>query len=411
MEMLLPLLLGGPAFTCDSDSSMTYTCSAWMAGNGATSAWADLSTTLVDIQDVSAATTTGTDDTYTVTCAGIPSYAHVVTAADVAWHNALDPVTFYGGASNTHNLVEGQTLQWGDDIGLAYDGTTPNGDAIGCESGYWWVAICPVDMGRSSQFPVTPQPATEQLWTPTAQIGMLVNGVHIYGWGDLGSYNDEEVWWNVAMKYELYDIDICGQHAAGGDYHDHAYGQCLQEQLGDDGSDKSPIVGFAADGYPVLGYYVSAGVKAQSCWIKRDYSDTSLGGCGDGGRSCILNNPFCLADGTSTASKAGPATDETVTTLSGIDMTADSGSYFEDFYYDVTCTAQGEQYLDEHNGREDATYGYVYHMTEVFPYNIGPTYRGKLLDSSIAVGLTTYVETTTTDSSGSSGDNETSQRP
>ena len=52
-----------------------------------------------------------------------------------------------------------------------------------------------------------------------------------------------------AAAYEA-EVDV-QLHAAGGDYHDHAYGQCLQEQLGEcasadgpHGADHAPLVLF-----------------------------------------------------------------------------------------------------------------------------------------------------------------------
>lgn len=53
---------------------------------------------------------------------------------------------------------------------------------------------------------------------PNSQ-GHMVNGVAIFGWSDMNSYNSQGVWNNLAIKFEIYDLDICLGHAANGLYH------------------------------------------------------------------------------------------------------------------------------------------------------------------------------------------------
>jgi len=50
-------------------------------------------------------------------------------------------------------------------------------------------------------------------------VAWLVNGVALYGWGDTTSYQNGDVWQNVAMSFEIYDMDPCYGHAANEQYH------------------------------------------------------------------------------------------------------------------------------------------------------------------------------------------------
>ena len=67
-------------------------------------------------------------------------------------------------------------------------------------------------------------------------------------------------------------------------------------------------------------------------------------------------------------------------------FSAASGIYYEDFYFNSTCAAQGGEYLDAFNTRMDEVYGRVYHITFGFPYNIGPVFYGSLHDNSMIMG-------------------------
>jgi|APCry1669189070_1035195.scaffolds.fasta_scaffold246478_1 hypothetical protein len=50
-------------------------------------------------------------------------------------------------------------------------------------------------------------------------VAWLVNGVALYGWSDTLSFNNQGVWQNLAMSFEVYDLDPCYGHAAGTQYH------------------------------------------------------------------------------------------------------------------------------------------------------------------------------------------------
>ena len=212
-------------------------------------------------------------------------------------------------------------------------------------------------------------------------VGLFVNGVSIYGISDGMSYGNQKVWLNAAPVFEQYDMDICTGHAAQGDYHHHHNPNCLSDRLGDNGTAHSPLYGWVMDGFPLYGPYSATNTLAQSCWKKRDYNDPIVG-CADGGRSCVLVDEFAASKGTTSASSSGPSLSGNITTQSGNSVPAVSGIYYQDYYYDSTCTAGGG--LDRHNGHSHDGLSYHYHITmgsngePAFPYMMGPTYYGAL---------------------------------
>jgi hypothetical protein len=167
---------------------------------------------------------------------------------------------------------------------------------------------------------------------------------------------------------------------------DHSYSPCLANQLNDHGQGHSPIYGFAFDGFPLFGPYQSADTVAKSCWKKRDYSASSATGCSDGKRSCILIDEFDVSKGAkpvSSSSAVGPDFTQTLQTLSQNTLLAESGIYYEDYFYDPQCTTQGTEYLDAFNGHDHDDLGFHYHLTidgntgkPTFPYLTGPKYFG-----------------------------------
>ncbi len=164
------------------------------------------------------------------------------------------------------------------------------------------------------------------------------------------------------------------------------------EELGDVGKSHSPLHGFAYDGYPIYGPYQAANTLAVSCWQTRDYSATSATGCSDGTRSCVLKDPYNYKSGTTTATYSGPTIGATVTSQSSNSITASSGVYFEDYFFNSSCYARGGQYLDSHKGHDHGSYGYHYHLTmdssgtPTFPYSLGPKYYGCLPSNSQVCG-------------------------
>jgi hypothetical protein len=328
-------------------------------------------------------------DFVTVEATGIPNYRVTITDEIMSFltgrPNAAND--FVGGAPT---VAVGDVVDWGHDIG--YQIPPPN---EACYSTYggggWWPPgpSCPTDQGYSFTLPRTPAPPTKTCYAIIGQpSAVLVNGVVSYNWADGGSYLNQNVWHQLAQKFETYDLDLCLGHATmTGTYHQHLDTPCLAEQLGDDGSGHSPIYGFAADGYPVHGKWHEGGVQVQSCWMTRDYDDpNSATGCGAAGvRDCVLVDNTDPAAGTTPADSPGPNTDEIVTSFSGNDFLVESGFYYEDYYFDADCFAQGGRYLDEHNGHDHDGLGYHYHVSETFPYQPGPTFAGELQAGAPAI--------------------------
>jgi len=240
--------------------------------------------------------------------------------------------------------------------------------------------------------------------------GVFVNGVHLYSWSDASSYNDEGAWSYIAQPPRRPDVDENGGHPApggmtktadghthrwtddihhshesstdkgtltqSGAYHYHNYPVQLADQLGDDGSDHSPILGFAFDGNPIYGPYGYANtdgtggiVLMESGWALRSITD----------RTTVINEMGMEVS----ASSPGPA----------INASNPLGTFREDYFYDVS---NGN--LDEFNGRLTVTPEYpsgiyAYFTTidamgeATFPYTIGPdAYYGSVISENIGMG-------------------------
>jgi hypothetical protein len=345
-------------------------------------------TALVNVQSVTV-DESADPATVTVTSMGLPNYTVTFTQAQVDALNAR-PLASTDFATGSTTAIAGTTYDWGADIGFNSTGCRRDGAD---EGDGWWPPgpECPEASERSMTIPVSPTPATETCWTPLGTAGLMVNGVAMFNWTDSFTYDNEGVWYNLAQKLEIYDLGVCAGHAAGGNYHHHLDAPCLEDQLGDTGDGHSPVYGFAPDGVPLYGPWVADGVRAQSCWATRDYSEDGGVGCdGVGERSCVLVDPHDPTQGAVTATANGPTTSESVTSLSGNSFTATSGFYFEDYYFDSTCAAAGGAFLDQHNGHDHDDLGYHYHMTDGFPYSFGPTYYGELADDN---GITTCQDT------------------
>jgi hypothetical protein len=296
--------------------------------------------------------------------------------------------------SGSTTAVAGQVVEFGEDIGFV--SSTENCTTTGGD-GYWPIGpVCPTAQATDAYIPVEPteKASTDaECETGLGVVGLMVNGTSLFNWGDGMSYGDN-VWYTLAPLAEQYDVDICGGHAARGEYHHHFYTSCLADLVGDDGTKHSPIYGYAADGYPLYGPYEAANELAVSGWKVRDYAaPESEGGCNTAGiRSCVLVDAYDITQGVTQVTN-GPAIGESVRTLSGNTLIADAGYYFEDYYY-AGEPAIGAQ-LDEHNGHDNNDgRGYHYHITltkaengklsPAFPYTIGPSFKGKLASNSIA---------------------------
>ena len=342
---------------------------------------------LVNVQSVEDVEVSGAQYTV-VSSEGIPDYSVVITQ-EIYEGLTTRPranTDFIGGVPS---VSVGDVVEFGEDIG--YNSNQNCGDNEGY--GYWPPGPdCPTQSTREGYLPKEPTATQEACATGLGKVGLWVNGSSVYNWGDGQSYNNQGTWNNLAPVAEVYDVDICGGHAAQGDYHHHFYSSCLADMVGDQANGHSPLYGFAADGYPIYGPWEAEGQLANSAWVVRDYSAGSATGCSDGVRSCQLVDSYDVTQGTESVS-AGPGFTTIVETLSGNQLVASNGYYKQDYYWNSSLTAQGSPYLDQYNGHTDAEHGYHYHVTvaeqdsklvPAFPYIVGERFAGQLQDNSVA---------------------------
>ncbi|MYI56903.1 MAG: YHYH protein [Acidimicrobiia bacterium] len=240
-------------------------------------------------------------------------------------------------------------------------------------------------MGRAGEgdrvaglFPVEPSPATTPVATGRATVGLWVTGTPFANWSDGGTYRGAGIWRTVAPGAVGDDGFSCAGPAAD-ESAPHVYPECLALHLGDDSGRHSPIYGFAADGYPVHGPWADLELLARSSWRLRDYDTAdSATGCGEvGRRTCLLADPLDPAAGTVPAPAPGPTTAE-----------IPAGAFFEDYWFDIGLDDGAPHALDAFNGHAHDELGYHYHITriqdgdgsftDVFPYIVGPWFRGEL---------------------------------
>jgi len=270
------------------------------------------------------------------------------------------------------------------------------------------------DTGAIYQLPRTPSASADPEAVGLGAIGVFVNGVAIFNAEDGNTWNDQNVWHRNAILAEADGFDDCNGHPApimggadgcegfgetwgpgigpppegcedgpGGDggtgddpvagrYHHHFDPVCLIEQVGDDGSSHSTLLGFAWDGFPVYGPYGyddplhsgSGVVRMESGYAARDIGVRET-----------------LPDGTALAAAFyGPDVSESYPI----------GWYMEDFVY-----TDGSGHLDAHNGRFAITPDYpggtyAYHVTlgaegdAAYPYSVGDTYYGDVTGGDAA---------------------------
>jgi len=348
---------------------------------------------LVNVQSVSESTVENILYTY-VEATGIPSYAVSLTEADVdGLNNRPKAASDFTGGSTIGTV--GELIAFGQDIG--YQNNSNQNCSVDAGYGYWPPGPeCPTNQSKEGYFTQQPVDTDEECETGLGVIGYAVNGVSIYNWGDGQSYNSAGVWQTLAPFAEVYDVDLCGGHSAGGDYHHHFYAACWGETAGEDAVGHSEVLGFAADGYAVYGPWFETAVLANSCWVERDYSQSSLtgGGCDDNDRSCTLNNVYDITEGTTPVADASstPNLAGSYTSLSGNVFDTRAGFFKEDYYYDSACGDAGDENLDQFNGHDHGVLGYHYHvtvssednLTPVYPFTIGPKFKGELPSNSVS---------------------------
>lgn len=231
------------------------------------------------------------------------------------------------------------------------------------------------------RFPRNPQ---EQLATKTITpivfaVGVLINGIPIYGNSNAFSYknstsanaNNGDGIWNCEAYYnEKVAIDTAyGAHPQQqGAYHTHA----TPHKLYSDGTSiHSPIVGWAFDGFPIYGPFGYAVANDSTSGVLRMNSSYQL-------RS--ITQRHTLADGTVLASNQyGP----------DVNSTFPLGMYIEDYEF---INSLGD--LDEYNGRTcvtpefpSGTYAYFVasksDRTPKFPNYIGSKYYGVVAQDNL----------------------------
>jgi hypothetical protein len=255
-----------------------------------------------------------------------------------------------------------------------------------------WVGNPNTPGGKNYTFKLTRNPAVET-GTKTAvplfgSVGVAVNGVVFYGYGDARSYkastgtnepNGDGNWFSDAWIAEGSTMDASGNGHADqmSNYHYHANPIQLYSTAG---TSHSPIIGFAYDGYPVYGPFGYTNPTNSSSGISRMVSGYELRNITD--RTQLLTGPSV---------PAGP-------TLAAAAL----GTYIEDYEY----TGNGD--LDEYNGRYCVTPEYpggtyAYFMSTksngdpAFPYLFAAEYYGEVDNTStnntMPGGLTCGVST------------------
>ncbi len=222
------------------------------------------------------------------------------------------------------------------------------------------------------RFTRTPkEAATKSISPKVGDIGLLVNGLSVYGLGNASSWNGSSNVpmgpgvWNVEVgKSEGFTLDTAfGAHPQQqGAYHTHLTAFRLYKNV--DATKHSPIIGFAFDGFPIYGPFGYTEPMNPSSPVGRMKSGYSLRNITD--RTTL---PYGV-----TASQAGPP----------VNATYPIGTYCEDWEW----LASNGGDLDKYNGRlcvtpeyPQGTYAY-FTTTDaagkgVFPYYIGIEYYGE----------------------------------
>ncbi|MEE2767677.1 MAG: YHYH protein [Actinomycetota bacterium] len=325
-----------------------------------------------------------------VEATGIPDYVHDISSTD-EFFLAGRPRADSDFRTGRPLVGVGSRVRFGQDIGYRSTGCD---DRPGTGFGFWPPGpTCPTHQAWEALFPVESVEAAASEAQGLGSIGLWVNGVAVFGWGDGHSWLEQDVWHNLAPAAEIYDLDICPGHSAFGTYHHHSHPVCLAEAIGDTGENHSPVYGFAIDGAPIAGPWADTALLARSSWVTRDYDvPGSPTGCETPGtRSCLLVHQLDATAGVVATAWTGPSTSGTAQSLSGNTFVTSSGFYMEDWYYEPRLNDGSPAALDEHNGHVGRIPGfadalYHYHVArevaadgsivDVFPYYIGPTFYG-----------------------------------
>lgn len=226
-------------------------------------------------------------------------------------------------------------------------------------------------MNYTFRFPRTAAvPITKTISPKEGAIGVLLNGVPIYGLGNASSWtgttnanNGQKVWNAEVGKFEGFVLDTAfGAHPQqAGAYHTHTTPYRYYKNVAT--NVHSPLVGYAFDGNPIYGPYGYSTPTDASSAVTRMISGYALRN---------ITTRTTLPSG-ATASQTGPP----------VNATYPLGTYCEDYAW----SAVNGGTLDEYNGRfcvtpeyPGGTYAYFVTISSagaaVFPYYIGIYYYG-----------------------------------
>jgi hypothetical protein len=239
-------------------------------------------------------------------------------------------------------------------------------------------------------------PASKTTSPLVGAIGVLVNGIPIYGLSNAHFYNGTnntgmgKGTWNVEVYLSegfVLDTALGAHPQQQGAYHTHAKPFRLFSSVAS--SSHSPLIGYAFDGYPVYGPYGYSVPTNSASPVARMKTGFSLRN--------ITTRTTLPYGGTLTAAQYGPA----------VNSTYPLGTYVED--YEWLSSNNGD--LDKYNGRfcvtpeyPGGTYAYFVTInasgTPEFPYIIGPQYYGAPEVDNITMGTVITIPSGVTCKSG-----------
>jgi YHYH protein/Secretion system C-terminal sorting domain len=246
------------------------------------------------------------------------------------------------------------------------------------------------------QFPRTPSVPTTKTTSPKGgAIGLLTNGIPIFGLGNAASWtgstnanNGSGIWNAEVGKYEGFVLDTAfGAHPQQqGAYHTHTTPYRLYKYYAS--TVHSPIIGFAFDGNPIYGPYGYTSALNSASGISRMKTGFSLRNITTRTTIPTYSSASPAVTSYTTASQTGPV-------ISG---TYPIGSYCED--YEWLSSNGGD--LDQYNGRycvtpeyPSGTYAYFVTVTSAgvaaFPYYIGIQYYGTPQSANFSSGTSNTV--------------------
>ena len=297
-----------------------------------------------------------------------------------------------------------------------------------------------LDAAKSSLFPNYPSntavvykiPRTSTLGTPPATktltgngaIGYFVNGVAFFDNRDAFSYKNSSatdatptngltgdgIWNRNAYANELVTFDAALAHQAGNQYHYHVNPIALRYQMNDhvtynsaantyaeatSAAAHSPILAWAADGYPVYGPYGYSDPTNASSAVRRIVSGYVARNGSYGTTNLSVTGRTTLPAWAATA-QSRSATLTSTQYGPGVNTTYPLGHYIEDYdhlgdhgYTQTTGATVRDFDLDKYNGRfcvtpefPNGTYAYFSTLdasnAPAFPYNIGRQFYGNV---------------------------------